>query len=263
MKRAKQIIILVVLIAYLVVVYGFINRENEKEVCKSINVSVVDKSENHFIQKNEVISLLNNKGANLIGERVAQINRANLENIIDEYPTIKNSEVYFNKYGILNIDIIQRNPIVRVINKNEESYYIDEEGFLMPLSDKYTARVLIASGNITEPYHNFFKYNIMNQDDSIVKPSLVLRKIYLLAQFITNHKFWNAQIEQIYFNKNKEIELVPRVGAQIILFGDINNYKTKFRKLKAVYEYGFKEKGWNKYRLINLKYKNQVVCTKK
>ena len=41
-------------------------------------------------------------------------------------------------------------------------------------------------------------------------------------------------------------------------------YEEKFEKLKMFYTEGLnKTDGWNKYSTINIKYKNQVVCTKK
>ena len=74
---------------------------------------------------------------------------------------------------------------------------------------------------------------------------------------------YSTQIQQIFVNKEKEFELIPLVGAQIILFGKIDNYKDKFRNLEATYKRGFLYKGWNKYKKINLKYENQVICEKK
>jgi cell division protein FtsQ len=67
----------------------------------------------------------------------------------------------------------------------------------------------------------------------------------------------------MYIHKDHEIELIPRVGAHIIHFGDISDYKYKFFKLKAIYEKGFNALGWNKYEHINLKFSNQVICTKR
>jgi len=86
--------------------------------------------------------------------------------------------------------------------------------------------------------------------------------IYKIAKFIHNDEFWNSQIEQIYI-KNNEYELIPRVGSQIILFGGVEDFNKKFVKLKALYKQGFSQVGWNKYKIINLKYSNQIICTKK
>ena len=263
MRKLKEILIGLFLLAYMILTYGFINKQENLQVCKKIDINITDQIENHFIEKKDILNMLTDRGADMIGEHFKKINRENLENIIHHHPTIKDVEIYFLNNGSLNIDISQRKPIVRVINSNEESYYIDQSGYLMPLSDNFSAYVLVANGNINEPYHDYFKKNVLATPDSTEKFSEKLANIYKLSKFIANDKLWSNQIEQIYFNKKGEIELAPRVGAQIIILGKMDNFKRKFKKLRAVYNNGFKKLGWNKYRIVNLKFKNQVVCTKK
>ncbi|MCK4408307.1 MAG: hypothetical protein KAV44_11570, partial [Bacteroidales bacterium] len=158
------------------------------------------------------------------------------------------------------IDVVQRKPVVRVITKSNQNFYIDVNGVLMPLNKNHVARVLIASGNIGNSLLPPAKLKL--QTDSLDQ-NQVLFKIYSLAKFINNNKFLNAQIEQIYINKENCIELIPKVGKHLIIFGDIDNMEEKFENLIAFYKNGLSKVGWDKYKKINLKYKNQVVCTKK
>ena len=89
-----------------------------------------------------------------------------------------------------------------------------------------------------------------------------IQKLYIINRYIQEDSFLQAQIEQIYINKSNEIELVPKVGRHLILFGDIDNMETKFENLIVFYEQGMKKAGWKKYKTINLKYSNQVICSK-
>mgnify|MGYP000956836569 FL=1 len=41
------------------------------------------------------------------------------------------------------------------------------------------------------------------------------------------------------------------------------NYKKKFRNLRAFYLQGLNNVGWNKYEKISLRFDNQVICTKR
>jgi len=91
----------------------------------------------------------------------------------------------------------------------------------------------------------------------------LLPDLFRLVQFINGSKFWKAQIEQIYINQKKEIELVPRVGNHTIILGSVDDLREKFENLEAFYEQGLSKYGWNKYKTINLKFKNQIVCTKR
>ena len=84
-----------------------------------------------------------------------------------------------------------------------------------------------------------------------------------LARYIYNHRFWNAQIEQIYVNERHEVELVPRVGDQTILLGSVQDFETKLDNLMLVYKKVFSKASWAMYDTVSLKFKNQVVCTRK
>ena len=75
-------------------------------------------------------------------------------------------------------------------------------------------------------------------------------------------EFWKAQIIQVKVLENGELELIPRVGNHTILLGTTDELELKFKKLKIFYEKGLSKTGWNEYSQINLKFDNQVVCTK-
>ena len=162
---------------------------------------------------------------------------------------------------MVKVNIQQRRPVIRILTSADESYYIDEEATLMPLSENYTVKVLVANGNITESYGRFYKKKIA--DTTLTKKS-ILDELYAMANYINRDEFWKAQITQIYVNEDREIEIVPLVGDQKIIFGDTTAMDEKFKKLKIFYKEGMNTIDcWNKYATINLKYKNQIVCTKK
>jgi len=169
------------------------------------------------------------------------------------------AEVYSTIDGVLKIELNQRNPILRVFTEYGDSYYIDENGWMMPLSDKFTSRVLVANGAIKTSFAMGYEINIMDlkQEDKRLKD------LYLLSSFINSNSFLKAQIVQIYLKENGDLELIPRVGNQEILFGKAENIKEKFDKLMIFYKQGLSKTGWNGYKRINLKYNKQVVCTKK
>jgi cell division protein FtsQ len=87
-------------------------------------------------------------------------------------------------------------------------------------------------------------------------------KIFRMVQFINKNNFWKAMIEEIFINKKGEIELFTKIGEQTVIFGDIDNMKEKFDNLFIFYKQGLNKVGWTKYKTLNLKYKNQIVCSK-
>ena len=113
----------------------------------------------------------------------------------------------------------------------------------MPIPAGFAAYVPLATGNISEEYAK--------------------NQLFDFAQFLQKNKFWDSQIEQIHVNSKLDIELVPRVGNHYIILGKIEDYKENLTKLKLFYDKGLNKVGWNKYSVINLKFKDQVVCTKR
>ena len=112
----------------------------------------------------------------------------------------------------------------------------------MPLSENHSARVLLISGNIIE-------------DDT--------DEIHELVTVIMNDDFLKKQIIGIKKMPNNEFVLKTRVGDQEIVIGEIDNLYQKFKNLKSFFNKTMTDKTIENYTTINLKYNNQVVCTKR
>ncbi|MFH2141938.1 MAG: hypothetical protein ABIJ97_05920 [Bacteroidota bacterium] len=261
-RKIKNIVIWFLIVIYIIIVFGFISDEKAFISCKNIEIEIGDKEKYQFIKEKDVLDIFKNESLKIQGYPFDSIHPYIIEKILMSQPSVKSAEVYTTIDGIIRIFISQREPLLRIINFNNESYYIDKDGWLMPWSEKYTARVIVVSGNINEPYSIKYKKNVGNFADESNNRNSSLFKLYKLAQYIESNDFWKSQIQQIYINKDEEIELIPIVGNHIILLGDIDNFKEKLFNLKLVYEKGFSVEGWNNYKVINLKFKNQVVCTK-
>jgi len=88
------------------------------------------------------------------------------------------------------------------------------------------------------------------------------QEIFDFVSLINKSEFWKAQITQLHFMGN-EVIMSPRVGDQKIRFGCLVDVKEKLNNLYEFYKQAMPVKGWQAYSDINLKFKNQVVCTKK
>ncbi len=262
MKIIKKILFWVLFISYFIIALSFVSTKRNETLCNKINVIVLDSLKNKFINSKDITRLLLNSDKNILGSQLNVINTKEIEALVKENTEIKSAEVFVSNSGVLNVEINQRNPIMRIVNNKGYSYYIDNEGYIMPLSKKYTSHVLIANGNISE-YFEIGKLTHLDCKNENKGKNLLICDLFKLGKYITERKFWNSQFEQIYVNSDGEFELIPRVGAHIISFGGIENYKLKFRNLKAFYFQGLNNIGWNNYEKINLKFNNQVICTKR
>jgi cell division protein FtsQ len=152
--------------------------------------------------------------------------------------------------GIINVEISQRQPILRMMNRNDQDFYVDQHGLKIPLSANFTARVIVANGYIDEAFAN----NVDSLHNAIAK------ELFKTADFIRRDSLWDAQISQIYVNKDHEIELIPRVGNNRILLGNADSLESKFHNLLVFYKKALPLVGWDAYKVINIKYANQVVA---
>lgn len=220
--------------------------------CKKITINVNKSDENYFINKQDISAIIQFGGDSLLNKYVNKINVKRLEKLIEANKYISNAEVFIDLNGELFVNVQQRKPLLRIFTADQHSFYLDEHGLKMPLSPNYSAKVLSANGNIEEIYGGIF--------DSVKNP--LLNDLFELTKFIKANEFWDAQIEQIFIEENKDITLIPRVGNQKILFGSIENRDEKFEKLFLFYTKAMPKVGWDTYSIINLKFKNQIVATK-
>jgi cell division protein FtsQ len=244
----------------LIVSLGFAGKEQSSRKCLGIRIRVADQTGNLFIEPKDIMEVLNTRGTKVKGSQMEDINIPLLEKIVYSNPFVEKAEVYSTIDGYVNIDAWQRNPAFRVVNIDNEHFYVDEKGAFMPVTDKYTSPVIVASGFIFDDYaEKNLNYAVPNTRDSLAKPVLV--QINEIANFIRSNEFWDAQIEQIYVNEKYEIELVPRVGNHTILLGNSENLEEKMENLMIFYKEATNKTGWEKYSMINLKFKDQVVGT--
>ncbi|MEO6901708.1 MAG: hypothetical protein ABI315_00975 [Bacteroidia bacterium] len=229
-----------------------------------MDIKVNQDNDLYFLDNIDVAQLIKSRNK-IIDQPKATVNIPDIEKALNSHPNIANAEVSITIDGKLKVQVKQRKPILRIFNVSDESYYMDDDGMLMPLSEKYTAKVLIANGKIAESYAKNYKRTMQSiSKDSAVKARTMFDELYAMASFIDANDFWRAQIQQIYINDNLDMEVVPIVGDQRIIFGDTTAMEEKFKKLLIFYRQGLNTTGWwNKYSVINLKFKNQIVCTKK
>jgi cell division protein FtsQ len=210
------------------------------------------------VDKSEVSKVILDKAVQTTGAILGRINIMKLERAVRANHSIERADVYRTIDGRLCVNVRQRDPIIRLINNNNESYYIDKKGAMMPLSDRYTARVPIATGSISEPYSTRYTINVMWLGNTSQ-----LGNLYVLAKYIRDNEFLSALVEQVYVMPDRSLVIVPMIGPSTVVVGSIDNLDEKFRKLWIMYKKALPYGGWDKYSKIDLQYKNQVVCTRK
>ena len=234
----------------LITLMSFIEIKKSSLKCKDVKVLLPGKF--NFIERDEVDRILMQSAGTMVGTDLDEINIHKLENALKANPFIEFAKVYADMTGIIYVQIRQREPVIRVVNMANLHFYIDANGNKIPLSDNYTAKVLVASGFIEEDFNG--------RVDTL--KTQMARDLYRTALYIKGDTLWDNQIEQLFVDLKGDIEMVPRVGSQKIILGSADSLQTKFKNLLVFYKKAIPKVGWDTYKTINLKYVNQIVCEK-
>jgi cell division protein FtsQ len=255
---------LVVSIAALFVLLVAAVKTSNDAVLKDVIVNIDYSGENFFLEETDLVDAVYDLGYHKDSTKLNQIDPGQIEYMMTNQAFVEDAEVYKELNGDLHVQVTVRKPIVRVFNDLGASVYIDRMGYIMPLSSHFTARTPIANGEVTIMLQQYIGRNVAELADLTEHPdAALLEEIYHLASAVSMDEFWSAQFNQIYVAANGELELIPRVGDHRILIGNTRDLDKKLNKLWQFYEKGLKRTGWNEYETINLKYANQVVCTKR
>ncbi len=247
------------LIAYLIVIMGFVKKEHRSNVCKHIHYEI--DRQHAFVDTGDVYNILIQDSLYPPGNEIREINLKKIEDEVISHPAIQRAEVFLQLDGSIFVKVNQRNPVMRIITESNMHYYIDDQYALMGTGYNYTADVPVLSGHLPDTLVMAFKQG--NDTLKLQKYPFTVKKLIELAGYLYQESLWRNMLVQVYINSDYEFELVPRVGNHVIILGTLDDYPYKMKKLEALYKKAFSEFGWKKYKTINLKYSNQVVCSKK
>lgn len=261
MKINWQLILLIVvdlfLGVYLVAAVTVLNKTDKaNRLCETVNIQIEDKDATGFISKPEVEEQLIKAGLYPKMKPMNSIPIRKIEENLQHTPFVRTAECYKAQDGSVRIKLTQRMPKLRIKAASGDDYYIDDNNSIMPNST-YTSDLIIATGNINRWYAQNY--------------------LAPMTSAIISQDVWEKQIEQIHVLPDKGIELVPRVGDHVVYIGKLPESKNakereklikefiekKLERLETFYRYGLSQAGWNKYKLINLEFDNQIICKKK
>lgn len=251
-QKLRHFLVLIPFLAIAWVVQASVQLQ-KNSLCNGLEVKIDYDDGNYFVDESDIENMIRSQTiGKTLSLPVKDIDLLQLELFIEQNPYIKNAEIFFDINSKLWVEIEQQYPVARIVDAKNRSYYLSREGEKMPASSDYASRVLVVSGNIAD--------NERDKGDIFFTP---LKNIFLLAKYIDQNQFLKSLIEQIYVRPNGDWVLIPKIGDQEIIFGNIENMQEKFDNLLLFYREGLNNIGWNKYKTINLKFKDQVVCTKK
>jgi cell division protein FtsQ len=247
LKREVKIIAAVVVVAIFI---AFTERRQGDITVRDITVKIENEQENHFLDEADVMKLMQLNLENLRGTGLDEVNLKAIEQRVKSEPFVKEGELYSDLKGNMVIRVELRRPIARIVRNDGPDGYIAEDGTIMPVSEKFTSRVVLISGG--------FVRQLLKQKN--VNDTEEGKQLITLINVIREDEFWNAQIAQLDMDSKARITMYSQVGDERIEFGRPDNPEVKFKKLRVFYKEILPRMGWNKYDRVNLEYEGQIVA---
>ena len=246
-KKRVKIIIAVLIVCGII---AFAERHQSSASIRDITIKMVNVNENHFLDESDIVNLMQLNKETLKGATLDRVNLKDVEKKIKSEPFIKDAQLYSDLKGNLVVKTELRRPIARLVRNDGPDGYIAEDGTVMPVSDKFTARVVLMSGSYV---NQLLKQNNVNDTEDG-------KNLIALLNVIRENDFWSAQIAQLDIDSKARITLFPQVGDEKIEFGKPENIEVKLKKLMIFYKEILPRMGWNKYGRVNLEYEGQIVA---
>ncbi|MFV0237837.1 MAG: cell division protein FtsQ/DivIB [Flavobacteriales bacterium] len=233
------ILAIIALVGFLVLAVFFVKKNQERPIVKIYSKNI-SKEGSDFIN-DSIIHLILAKNMKLDSSRIKDIKVDSIEFWLSKNPFVKKADAYKTPKGELITEIIQKRPIVRIKNREEE-YYITDEYEKIPLSDIYSTNALLVEGKID---------------------SLEYKPLVNLIKFINGDNLLKKNITGVKKEQKNSFILKVNKGKFDIEFGNLEDFDQKFTKLRLFYDQYLTKVGFDRYRRINLQYKNQIVAEKK
>ena len=227
------------------------NRKERGYLCKDVAITIKGVGESFYIDKNDIAASLKKAANNrIVGQPLPGIKLAVLEKALERNEWIQDAELYFDSRNVLHVLVTERQPVARVFTTTGNSFYIDTGALRMPLLEGVSVRVPVVT--------NFPAIKRLNKKDSAL-----LNDVKLLAHFLRQDEFWNAQVAQIDIVDRQNFEIIPTVGNHVIRIGNADDVEAKFNRLLVFYRQVLSKTGFDKYSVLDVQYDGQVVGVQK
>lgn len=235
-------LILTSLFAYITFATIWAHGEAKRHGCNGIEVTIVSGMIADTITGKGVMYELSRYPEQIIGRPIETINTLEIEHYLSSFSNFEDVNCVFHTDGKLGVTVTPMVPALRVFD-NGKSYYINKDGKIIESNANFFVDVPIVTGSFTETF--------------------TPKDILPVSRFIMADKVLNKLVGMIEAKDPHNIILVPRIRGHVVNFGDTTCLEEKRRALLTMYRKVMPFKGWEEYDTISVKFKGQIVATRK
>jgi cell division protein FtsQ len=226
-----------------------VHRRNVQQ-CTGLEISIKGSDDKNYIDEKLISRILSAYTGNSVkGKAMSSFDLHAIENSLTKDIWIREASIYFDNNGVMQIQVTEREPVVRVFTKNGNSYYVDSSLVIMPLSDLIAARLPVFTGFPSD-------HRVLSRRDSSL-----LKDVVKLGMHIQNNPVLMAMVEQIDISPSGEFELIPKIEDQVVQIGNTERLEEKFHDLLLFYQQTWAKGLVGRYNRVSVKFKDQVVAS--
>lgn len=251
-RGARLVLSLAAVVAFAALLAAAGRNERERR-CRGVDIEMAEPLDLHFVDPSAVKARLAQLDPDtFVGKPLIDMDLRAIEAHLREVPHVATADAWIASGGRLRVRVAQRQPVLRVMHNDAVGYYLDIHGDKLPMTPTFTARVPVVTG-------------IPRFEEEAM--SAALEEILALAALWQDDPVMQALVEQLHRTPDGDYVLVPKVGQHLVLMGNPAEAPedwapAQWNKLLTFYRDGLRHTGWEPYRRVDLRYRDQVVAKK-
>lgn len=234
--------LLIILLGYTAAITVWAHAEAARNACSGIEVVVDGSNQADSVTRNGVLAELAHYPRKIIGVPLESVNTYDVRQFLSRFSNFENVDCVITTDGKLKVSVIPMIPEIRVFSPMG-SYYINKDGKYIASNAEFYVDVPIVKGVFTNK----------------------LPAMYVLpvTRFIESDPVLSELVAMVEVIDEDNIILIPKIQGHVINFGDTTRLQEKKRALMTMYNKIMPYKGWNEYDTISVRFRNQIVATRR
>lgn len=204
---------------------------------------VLSDPDSRFLNNAAIVSAFNLEPDSVIGTPVKNFSLYELERRLNASDLIEHANANILTDGTLRVTVTPMQPVARVFEHGKPSYYINSSG------KKISARL----------QHHLDVPVLMGSFDSLHPAHHLLP----LLDYIASDRLASALVSTVTQQPDGNIIIVPTIVGHVISFGDTSMIEDKFHRIATFYRSVAPVKGWNYYDTVAVRWRGQIVATRR
>lgn len=241
-KSILMCVLMLLMLAYFGIALTMSARLSKGRALTGMDISL-DAPGSRFVTKADILAESGIDPDTISRIRIDEFNLRALEMRLRASDKLQDANATVHANGRLCISVKPMQPVARVFDPAEPSYYINATGKRISAELRYHIDVPVLVGTFDSVY-----------------PA---KRLLPLLDYIASHPVAGAMVSTVTQEPDGNIIIVPTIVGHVVEFGDTSRVAEKFGMLRDFYRYVAPVKGWEKYDTISVAWRRQVVATRR